>query len=184
MKCLNRASFYQYHTIYLKKDITTTMQATLIGNKVYIFGGEDPRRKLFNELWTLDLTTLEWAQPDTTGPAPCPRSAHTAVQYRNRHIVIFGGGSVATCYDDLFVFDTQTLTWSKPEVEGPVPTPRAGHAAAVLGQVMLVVGGGNNNAGCADMYTMDLSGLDRGILTVSEYWCVVFWVRVFGFKKQ
>jgi hypothetical protein len=38
----------------------------------------------------------------------------------------------------------------------------AGHAAALLGSTLYVVGGGNNAAGCADMYSLDLSQLPAG----------------------
>lgn len=139
--------------------------ATIIGSKVYVFGGEDARRKPLSELWTLDLSTLEWHRPETTGPAPAPRSAHAACAYRNRYIVMFGGGSVAICYDDLVVLDTQTMEWSRPATKGPVPPPRAGHASAILGSIFYVVGGGNNSRGCADMYALDLSELGTGALT-------------------
>lgn len=137
---------------------------TLLGSKVWVFGGEDPRRKSLGELWTLDLGSLEWARPEVGGPAPSPRSAHSAVAYRGRYVLVFGGGSVATCYNDLHVLDTQTLEWSAPATEGAPPPPRAGHAAAVLGSTLYVVGGGNNAAGCADMFALDLSELGQGPL--------------------
>jgi len=80
-------------------------------------------------------------------------------------VIIFGGGSIANCYNDLVVLDTQTLAWIRPNVDGPVPPIRAGHAAAVLGSVMYLVGGGNNSKGCADMYALDLSllGSDKNL---------------------
>ena len=37
-----------------------------------------------------------------------------------------------------------------------------GHAAALLGDRLYVVGGGNNSAGCADLCCLDLSGLAAG----------------------
>ena len=41
--------------------------------------------------------------------------------------------TVAHCNDELWVLDTQTLEWSEPQAEGPVPPPRAG--AAGLGRL-------------------------------------------------
>jgi hypothetical protein len=38
-----------------------------------------------------------------------------------------------------------------------------GHAAALLGDILYVVGGGNNTAGCADLVRLDLTGLARGL---------------------
>lgn len=123
-------------------------------------------------------------------------------------MLVFGGGSVAHCNDELWMLDVQTLEWSRPAAEGPVPPPRAGawdgdaawggaglaapaaactqqllapavgvragsrhgaallalagHAAAILGNTWFVVGGGNNTSGCADMYALDLSPLPAG----------------------
>lgn len=136
--------------------------ATLINGKVYIFGGEDAKRRPLSELWILDLATLEWDRPTTTGTQPAPRSGHSACAFQNRYIFVFGGGTVANCFDDLNVFDTQTLEWLVAEVEGPAPPPRAGHAAAILGSTLYIVGGGNNTRGCADMYSLDLSNFDTG----------------------
>lgn len=131
----------------------------IIGSKLYVFGGEDPNRKPLDELWTLDLTTWTWDKPTVSGDPPCPRSSHTAVTHRGRYMIIFGGGSVSNCYNDLVVLDTQTLSWLRPETDGPLPPIRAGHASAVLGSLMYLVGGGNNAKGCADMYSLDLSNL-------------------------
>ena len=136
--------------------------ATVVGTKAYVFGGEDSKRKSIDELWSLDLSTMEWDRPATSGITPSARSAHTACAFRNRYIVIFGGGSVATCFDDLVILDTQTMEWIRPETEGPIPPPRAGHASAVLGSTLYIVGGGNNARGCADMYALDLSNLGAG----------------------
>lgn len=136
--------------------------ASLIGgSKLYMFGGENPNRKPCNELWVLDLKTNEWSKPEVSGEAPLARSSHTAVTYLERYIVIFGGGSVSSCYNDVVVLDTQALSWIRPEVSGPVPPIRAGHASALLGTLMYMIGGGNNTKGCSDMYSLDLKDLGR-----------------------
>lgn len=40
---------------------------------------------------------------------PSPRSDHTAAVHVERYLLIFGGGSHATCYNDLHVLDLQTV---------------------------------------------------------------------------
>lgn len=45
---------------------------------------------------------------------------------QNRFMIIFGGGSVANCYNDVIMLDTKTLEWSTPQITGTPPTPRAG----------------------------------------------------------
>lgn len=141
------------------------LSVNVLGSRAYVFGGEDNKRKPLNDLWVLDLSTMNWNRLQPSGVPPSPRSAHSACTYRGRFLIVFGGGSVATCYDDLVILDTQTLEWFTPEVDGHLPPARAGHAAAVLGSTLYVVGGGNNARGCADMYSLDLTNLeDRGVL--------------------
>lgn len=57
------------------------------------------------------------------------------------------GGSVANCYNDLWVLDLSTGAWTKPEVVGGSPTPRAGHGGALVGDSWYILGGGNNVKG-------------------------------------
>lgn len=43
------------------------------------------------------------------GSPPTPRSDHAAAVHAERYLLIFGGGSHATCFDDLHVLDLQTV---------------------------------------------------------------------------
>ena len=149
--------------------------ATPVGSKVYVFGGEDAKRKPLDELWTLDASTMEWDKPETSGLSMSARSAHSACSFQNRYILFFGGGSVVTCFNDLSVLDTQTMSWSRPETQGQVPPPRAGHAASILGSTLYIVGGGNNARGCADMYSLDLTNLGGGSVDDHHplYWTLI-----------
>ncbi|MEW5319576.1 MAG: hypothetical protein WDW38_010721 [Sanguina aurantia] len=121
--------------------------ATLIGDQLYIFGGEDPFRRALPDLWVLDLTSMTWNQPATIGRAPSARSAATAAAFLDRYLLLFGGGSVASCFADLWLLDTATLAWATPRVGGAAVGSRAGHAGAVLGSQWVIVGGGNNVKG-------------------------------------
>ncbi|MEW5304949.1 MAG: hypothetical protein WDW36_007522 [Sanguina aurantia] len=133
--------------------------ATLIGDQLYIFGGEDPFRRALPDLWVLDLTSMTWNQPATIGRAPSARSAATAAAFLDRYLLLFGGGSVASCFADLWLLDTATLAWATPRVGGAAVGSRAGHAGAVLGSQWVIVGGGNNVKGCTDLLALDLSPL-------------------------
>jgi Galactose oxidase, central domain len=95
---------------------------------VFVFGGEDVNRRPHGDLYTLNLADASWKKLVPGGAAPTPRSAHVAVEYCRRWLVLFGGGSVAHCYNDLYVLDTETLFWSKPKTLGTPPSPRAGLA--------------------------------------------------------
>jgi len=62
-------------------------------------------------------------------------------------LVCTSGGSVANCFSDLWVLDLTHGSWSKPEVVGPSPTPRAGHGGVLVGDSWYILGGGNNVKG-------------------------------------
>lgn len=54
-----------------------------------------------------------------------------AAAYKGRYLIVFGGGSVAHCFNDLHVLDTETMEWSQPPVEGEQPSARAGEFHAL-----------------------------------------------------
>jgi hypothetical protein len=67
--------------------------ASLVGQRLYVFGGEDCRRRPLADLHVLDLQTMEWAALEPPGAAhakPAPRCGHAAVVCRDK-LVVFGG---------------------------------------------------------------------------------------------
>ncbi|KAE8678956.1 Acyl-CoA-binding domain-containing protein 5 [Hibiscus syriacus] len=119
---------------------------TLVGRILVIFGGQDAKLTLRNDLHIPDLKTLTWDEIDSVGVPPSLRSGHAAAVHAERYLLIFGGGSHATCFNDLHVFDLQTMEWSIPRQQGEIPTPRAGHAGVTVGENWFIVGGGDNKS--------------------------------------
>ncbi|GFS50646.1 host cell factor [Nephila pilipes] len=128
---------------------------TLIGNKVYLFGGlandsDDPKNNIpryLNDLYTLELraTSMMWDIPHYNGQPPPPRESHTAVAYTGKNekharLIVYGGMSGCRL-GDLWQLDIETMTWSKPVVQGLSPLPRSLHSATLIGHRMLVFGG-------------------------------------------
>jgi len=129
---------------------------TLIGNRVFLFGGlanesDDPKSNIpryLNDLYTLELLPngqTAWDVPQTHGHAPPPRESHTGVAYTDRTtgkswLVIYGGMSGCRL-GDLWFLDVDSMTWNKPIVHGPTPLPRSLHTATLIGHRMYVFGG-------------------------------------------
>ncbi|XP_015598947.1 host cell factor [Cephus cinctus] len=129
---------------------------TLIGNRVFLFGGlandsDDPKNNIpryLNDLYTLELQpngVTVWDVPQTHGHAPPPRESHTGVAYTDRTtgkscLVIYGGMSGCRL-GDLWFLDVDSMTWNKPVVHGPTPLPRSLHTATLIGHRMYVFGG-------------------------------------------
>jgi N-acetylneuraminic acid mutarotase len=129
--------------------------ATVIGNLIYIFGGNDGS-SFFNDLHILDTDMLEWRKVDTTGDIPPPRAGHTASVLSKNAIVVFGGGNEQGPTNDLHVLDTTTMCWTRRKVYGTAPSARAGHiASTVFDTQLLVFGGGYIDKVCNDVHMYD-----------------------------
>lgn len=138
---------------------------TLVGTSIVIFGGQDAKRTLLNDLHILDLETMTWDEIEAAGSPPSPRSDHAAAVHAERYLLIFGGGSHATCFDDLHVLDLQAMEWSRPIQQGEVPAPRAGHASVTIGENWFIVGGGDNKSGASETLILNMSTLVWSVVT-------------------
>ncbi|XP_021898883.1 LOW QUALITY PROTEIN: acyl-CoA-binding domain-containing protein 4 [Carica papaya] len=141
---------------------------TLVGTTLVIFGGQDAKRSLLNDLHILDLETMTWDEIDAVGVPPSPRSDHAAAVHAGCYLLIFGGGSHATCFNDLHVLDLQAMEWSRPIQQGEIPTPRAGHAGVTVGENWFIVGGGDNKSGASETVVLNMSALVWSVVTSVE----------------
>ena len=79
-----------------------------------------------------------------SGQPPSPRHGHSATLIAKK-IIIFGGRGLYSnqIYNDLYILDTTSLTWSKPTLSGDIPCPRYYHAAEMVNDRELFILGGN-----------------------------------------
>ncbi|KAL4202697.1 hypothetical protein AMTRI_Chr02g264920 [Amborella trichopoda] len=161
-----QTSTWSFLKTYGKAPVSRGGQSvTLVGSSLVIFGGEDPKRSLLNDLHILDLETMTWDEIDAVGGPPSPRSDHAAAVHAERYLLIFGGGSHATCFNDLHVLDMQSMEWSRPTLQGAIPTPRAGHASVTVGENWFIVGGGDNQSGVSETVVLNMSTLVWSVVT-------------------
>ncbi|KAK3422226.1 hypothetical protein EUGRSUZ_G02738 [Eucalyptus grandis] len=139
--------------------------ASLVGSKLIVFGGEDKKRRLLNDVHILELETMSWELLEATQTTPAPRFDHTAAVHGDRYLVVFGGCSHSIFFCDLHVLDLQTKEWSQPEIPGDMISPRAGHAAVTIGESWYVVGGGDNKSGCSETLMLNMPKLVWSTLT-------------------
>ena len=66
---------------------TATLVRGEAGGKIVVFGGEDRRGRLLDDVHVIDLAAKTWVAPRTTGAAPAARAGHVAAS--------FGSGSRA-----------------------------------------------------------------------------------------
>lgn len=87
---------------------------------------------------------MVWDKPKTSGNHPSPRESHSAVGYTdkagNSKLVVYGG-MCGRRLGDVWFLDIASMTWSEPQLSGPVPLPRSLHTASLIGHRMIVFGG-------------------------------------------
>lgn len=100
---------------------------------------------------------------DTVGDYPLPSRAHSATLI-DRKIVIIGGGLGPIYYSSIYIFDTATRRWHRPNiVSGPNPAPRRAHSALFYNGRIWVFGGGNGLTALNDLWALDIpSGMGIG----------------------
>lgn len=138
---------------------------TLVGSRLIMFGGEDRHRRLMNDVHILDLETMTWDVVATTQTPPAPRFDHTAAVHAVHYLLIFGGCSHSIFFNDLHVLDLETMEWSKPQIQGDLVTPRAGHAGITIDENWYMVGGGDNRSGAPETLLLNMSNLVMTVLT-------------------
>ncbi|KAH7425329.1 hypothetical protein KP509_11G049400 [Ceratopteris richardii] len=138
---------------------------TLVGSNLIMFGGEDSKRRLLNDLNILDLETMTWDAIEAVGTPPSPRSDHSATVQEGRYLLVFGGGSHSTCFNDLHVLDIDSMEWSQPQTQGIVPTARAGHAGVKVGDSWYIIGGGDNKTGISETMVLNMSTMVWSVAT-------------------
>ncbi|KAM0931976.1 putative galactose oxidase/kelch, beta-propeller, kelch-type beta propeller [Dioscorea sansibarensis] len=138
---------------------------TLVGSRVIMFGGEDRKRRLLNDLYILDLETMFWDVLEVKKQSPAPRFDHTAAVQGDQYLLIFGGSSYSTCFNDLHILDLQSMDWAQSDIRGAGVSPRGGHAAVAVDENWFIVGGGDNSGGAPETLVLNMPKLVWSIVT-------------------
>jgi N-acetylneuraminic acid mutarotase len=120
----------------------------LINGKLVIFGGFDGHGTNYN-LALFDPNTRIWTQvPQSVlrGTIPPSRTNHAAASVGSK-MYIFGGNNnndhgAYQVLDDLYVLDTDSMTWTRPQTTGDKPSARSGHTLTAIGTKLYLFGGG------------------------------------------
>ncbi|XP_074571348.1 protein GLUTELIN PRECURSOR ACCUMULATION 3-like [Curcuma longa] len=117
---------------------------TTIGDKLFVFGGTDGKNPL-KDTHILDTLSNTWIAPNLFGEGPDAREGHGAALVDKR-IFIFGGcGKSETqeekYYNDLYILDTEKLTWERAVTSGSPPSARDCHSCSAWKNQIIVLGG-------------------------------------------
>lgn len=144
----------------------------LVGSRMFIVGGRGKDGQLYRDVAFLDLVEWVWSPVNATSSGPSPRFGHASTLV-GRKIVIHGGWDGAyKCYDDLWVFDTDSFSWLQPRTAGIAPSGRYGHTIQLLSDGRVIVFGGAvvEKDGKVPQYLNDLRQLDTETMQWSKPW--------------
>lgn len=126
-------------------------------NSIFVFRGGNGREYL-NDLHALDCSSYTWSRVYCTGAIPEARANHSsAVLVETHELVIFGGWTGKERLNDVHILDIDTLTWTKPDIGGELPHPRAGMTLTACRDRLYLFGGSGTSSKCFN----DLQILDR-----------------------
>lgn len=121
------------------------------------YGARITKDVVFQDLWKLDLRTLEWTEIKLSGYIPSPRNGAKALLYRNTHIIVFGGFFNNDYYSDLFAIDVRTGVVQRIETTGPAPCARSSMIVGIYEGKFFVWGGYNGTATWpTDLHILDI----------------------------
>ncbi|KFK24630.1 hypothetical protein AALP_AA8G004400 [Arabis alpina] len=130
---------------------------TVVGNKVYFFGGElkptipidndlclKPTIPIDNDLCVFDLDTQEWSIASVTGDAPFPCFGVCMVTIGST-IYVYGGRDASRQYNGLYSYDTLTNEWKMLSPAGEGLLGRSYHSMVADDRKIYVFGGVSAN---------------------------------------
>jgi len=122
--------------------------STVVGRKIYIFGGANSSGSRndssgFCDLYELDIDSMTWTECETQGTPPSPCYGHTATYIGNDKILFFGGKGYKVL-NQINILDTKTMTWKQYAYAGNTLKERWGHSATLHDARLLLYGGRND----------------------------------------
>lgn len=133
--------------------------AVVIGDKMWIFGGETENHECLNDLWVFDLgNSKKWEQVLVGGKAPPPRCGHAAVAFGDT-ILVFGGLNykLDESFGDLWYFELASSSWSQINTgTASGPPARHGHTMTMVSSSRVLLFGGYGQGGrLNDLWQLD-----------------------------
>ncbi|CAM9444838.1 unnamed protein product, partial [Sphacelaria rigidula] len=141
----------------------------LVGSRMFIIGGKGPSGQLYRDVHFLDLVDWTWVAVNATSTGPSPRFWQASVLVGHKIVVHGGWNGTNQCYEDLWVFDTDSFAWIQPRTAGLCPTARYGHNMMLLpdGRILLS-GGATVQDKTGPKYHKDLRQLDTETMLWSK----------------
>ncbi|XP_040190829.1 kelch domain-containing protein 3, partial [Rana temporaria] len=124
--------------------------ATVIGHKMYVFGGRADRSGPFhsnneiycNRIRVFDMMIESWVEAAPSTAPPEGRRSHSAVAYQGE-LYVFGGynARLNRHFQDLWKYSPDSGRWQRVDVQGKGPCARRRQCCCIVGDKILLFGG-------------------------------------------
>ncbi|PVU86122.1 hypothetical protein BB559_006025 [Furculomyces boomerangus] len=123
----------------------------------YIFGGGNGKVAL-GDLYKFEIVkrnpiVVKPTLVETKGTIPQPRGYHSCTVVGDK-MVLYGGSDGSCHFEEVFVLDLKSMTWSKFPLNHP--NPRLGHSAVLLGPYLFIIWGNNGSEYLDSIQVLDL----------------------------
>ena len=142
--------------------------ASVIGHKIYVFGGLNADNRHLGDLHILDTSNLHWREVlrDANEHWPAPRAQHTTASVKqcmdiqeDGLLLIGGYGGSGRLFSSLEHFNALTELWQVLEPTGTLPRSRFDHSATVMEDTLVLCGGQDTVGAIDDIFLLDLATL-------------------------
>ncbi|KAL9651198.1 hypothetical protein ABK040_008269 [Willaertia magna] len=126
-------------------------------HRIFLFGGITDTGDLQNDTYTLDVEEFKWSLCYCgVESKPSPRFGHSATLLEPSYMIVFGGkGGDNLYFNDLYLFNTESLEWSQVEIEN-APMPRAYHTMTQCKDNLILFGGLNEKGSLNDLHILNI----------------------------
>ena len=110
-----------------------------IGNKIYLFGGMNNTKSIFNHISIYD-NEQQWVKMQSPTPKPSERYNHKAVGYNGKMYVFFGFDGTNKL-DDVWYYDVTNNVWHELILNSPKPVARTDFSTLIINNMVWIFGG-------------------------------------------
>jgi len=110
---------------------------------LYVFGGKLNVVVKFNDLWKLNMRTMNWQEIKVKGWIPTPRYGFSAARDSSK-LFIFGGETDKGKTDQILIFEIERKSWQLIGLKGRQPESRMYHTQVHYKEKNYIFGGSQN----------------------------------------
>lgn len=134
----------------------------IVDDYYFLFGGQNSQEQVRNDLYILNLLTLNWEKRTFQQTAILPLADHSCSYFKeNNSLYVFGGYNKGQYSNDTYRYNIDQGTWCKLDNKNDsislAPEERIKHTANIVGNYLYIYGGQNIDGHyLSDMWKLDL----------------------------